>query len=274
MSVEKSPATYSQGPNFTFILGNIPPTIPHRSIRTGDQFTMKAFKKGFQACCFDGVKRHTVNPRCPVIPLGHLVGFPKRFHLADVNVQSPKPPGLVGLRLQVNLPPQVLQTDGRLCHLTLASRVVGRSLALGLLRSPVITRFIATANPSATLSSSANFPGSPVIWPTLLRQFLGGTRRVSPVARHVLATVLSLSPRRSEMPLQPACGTSCCLRPMIGGSASGAMHFRGHLCVHFRYGPVTRSPSHGWLCRWASSTRFPSYLPSKLQGLWLLPWRD
>jgi len=152
--------------------------------------------------------------------------------------------------------------------------VVGRSLALGLLRSPVITRFIATTNPSATLSSSANFPGPPVIWPTLLRQFLGGTRRASPVAQHVLVTVLSLSPRRSEMPLQPACGASYRLRPMIGGSASGAMNFRGHLCVHSRYGPVTRSPSHGWLCRWASGTRFPSYLPSKLQGLWLLPWQD
>jgi hypothetical protein len=114
----------------------------------------------------------------------------------------------------------------------------------------------------------------PVIWPTLLRQFLGGTRRASPVARHVLVTVLSLSPRRSEMPLQPACGTSCRLRPIVVGSASGAMNFRGHLCVHSRYGPVTRSPSPGWLCRWASSTRFPSYLPSKLQGLWLLPWQD
>ena len=178
---------------------------------------MNAFKKGFQACCFDGVKRHTVNPRCPVIPLGHLVGLLKRFHLADVNIQSPKPPGLVGLRLQVNLPPQVLQTDGRLYHLALASRVVGRSLAIGLLRSPVITRFIATTNPSATLSSSANFPGPPVIWPTLLRQFLGGTRRASPVAQHVLATVLSLPPRRSDTSPQPACGASCCLRPTDRG---------------------------------------------------------
>jgi hypothetical protein len=60
---------------------------------------VNAFKKGFQACCFDGLKRHTVNPWCPVIPLGHLVGLLKRFHLADVNIQSPKPPGLVGLPL-------------------------------------------------------------------------------------------------------------------------------------------------------------------------------
>ena len=24
--------------------------------------------------------------------------------------------------------------------------------------------------------------------------------------------------------------------------------FRGHLCIHFRYSPMTRSPSQGWLC--------------------------
>jgi len=28
------------------------------------------------------------------------------------------------------------------------------------------------------------------------------------------------------------------------------------------------------LCRWASDTWFPSYLPSKLQGFWFLPWQD
>src|SRR5215469_3615424 len=27
-------------------------------------------------------------------------------------------------------------------------------------------------------------------------------------------------------------------------------------------------------CRWASGHWFPSSLPSKLQGFWLLPWRD
>ena len=149
-------------------------------------------------------------------------------------------------------------------------------LAIGLLRSPVITRFIATTNPSATLSPSANSREPPVIWPTLLRQFLGGTRRASPVAQHVLATVLSLPPRRSDSRRlsQPA-ALSCSLRPYGRGlGLRGYSFFRGHLCVHFRYGPVTRSPSHGWPCRWASDTRFPSYLPSKLQGFWLLPGQD
>src|ERR1700674_5342716 len=48
-----------------------------------------------------------------------------------------------------------------------------------------LLRFIATADPAATLSSSADFPVLPVIRPTLLRRFLAGTRRVSPVAQHV-----------------------------------------------------------------------------------------
>jgi len=46
---------------------------------------------------------------------------------------------------------------------------------------------------------SVHFPLLTVIEPTLLQEFLPGTRRASPVARHVLATVLSLPPRRSEL---------------------------------------------------------------------------
>src|SRR5271167_2800484 len=57
-----------------------------------------------------------------------------------------------------------------------------------------LLRFIANTDPSATLSPSTDFPGSPVIRSTLLRRFRAGTRRVSPVARHVLATVLPLPP--------------------------------------------------------------------------------
>jgi hypothetical protein len=55
----------------------------------------------------------------------------------------------------------------------------------------LIRRFITTTSPTATLSSSTAFPVWPVIRSTLLRRFLGGTRRVSPVASHVLVTVLS-----------------------------------------------------------------------------------
>ena len=42
-----------------------------------------------------------------------------------MDVQSPKLPGRLSLRLDVYSPPQVLQIDGRLCHLVLAFLVVG-----------------------------------------------------------------------------------------------------------------------------------------------------
>ena len=91
-----------------------------------------------------------------------------------------------------------------------------------------LLRFIASTDPSATLSSSADFPVSPVIRPTLLRRFRAGTRRVSPVAQHVLVTVLSLPPRRGEQPCRSVFGWSFCLRPTVAGSTLGDIHFRGH----------------------------------------------
>src|SRR6202044_615240 len=42
-----------------------------------------------------------------------------------MDVQSPELPGRLSLRLDVYSPPQVLQIDGRLCHLVLAFLVIG-----------------------------------------------------------------------------------------------------------------------------------------------------
>src|ERR1700726_2674878 len=42
-----------------------------------------------------------------------------------MDVQSPEPPGRFSLRLDVYSPPQVLQINGRLCHLVLAFPYVG-----------------------------------------------------------------------------------------------------------------------------------------------------
>src|SRR3981081_247641 len=96
-----------------------------------------------------------------------------------------------------------------------------------------LLRFIATTDPAATLSSSADFPVLPVIQPTLLRRFRAGTRRASPVALHVLVTVLSLPPRRGEHPYRSVFGCSCGLRPPVEGSALGDTHFRGHNAFTF-----------------------------------------
>src|ERR1700746_3661038 len=98
----------------------------------------------------------------------------------------------------------------------------------GPLAPRTFLRFLATADPAVTLSSSADFPVLPVIRPTLLRRFLAGARRASPVAQHVLVTVLSLPPRRGEQPHQSVFGCSCCLRPPVAGSTLGVTHFLGH----------------------------------------------
>ena len=42
--------------------------------------------------------------------------------------------------------------------------------------------------------------------------------------------------------------------------------FRGHLCVHSRYVPMTCSPSLGWLCRSTPCASFPPRMRSWLQG--------
>src|SRR6516162_6274133 len=70
-----------------------------------------------------------------------------------------------------------------------------------------ILRFIASPDPSATLSSSADFPGLPVIRPTLLRRFLAGTRRVSPGQALVLEDVPVPDTQPDEILVQvTACG--------------------------------------------------------------------
>ena len=118
---------------------------------------------------------------------------------SHMDVQSPELPGRLGLRLDVYSPPQVLQIDGRLCHLV-PCLPCGRRLykQQGSFAPRALPRLNATASPSVTLSPSIDFPVEPVIRSTLLRRFRAGTRGASPVARHVLATVLSLPPRRSE----------------------------------------------------------------------------
>jgi hypothetical protein len=117
-----------------------------------------------------------------------------------MNIQSPKPPCLIRLRLQVYLPSQVLQINGRLYHLAPASqccrKIVNSRVPLLPGRYPG-SSLIWTRPPPSRLST--HFPLFTVIESTLLQKFLPGTRRASPVARYALVTVLSLPPRRSEL---------------------------------------------------------------------------
>jgi len=73
--------------------------------------------------------------------------------------------------------------------------------------------------------------------------------------------VLPLPPRRSESTRRSGFVNPCCLRPNEEGSASGVFLCRGHLWVHLRCGPVTRSPSYRWLCQ-SASDHLVSLLPA------------
>jgi hypothetical protein len=64
-------------------------------------------------------------------------------------------------------------------------------------------------------------------------------------------------PAEIKMPRRSDFGTPCCLRPSVAGSALGLTHFRGHLRVYFRYGPVTRNPPKGDLVDRLQSLGFP-----------------
>src|SRR6516165_11943879 len=66
------------------------------------------------------------------------------------------------------------------------------------------------------------FPGLHRLYGFLLRRFLAGARRASPVARCILVIVLSLPPRQSVPPHRSVGDVPCCLRPINGGSASEA----------------------------------------------------
>src|SRR6202030_4194134 len=92
-----------------------------------NQFLPEPLEPCLQPFGFEGLKRNSVNSRSAVVLWAQPIGFAQRLQLADMHIQSPKPPGRFGLRLAVYPPPQVLQTNGRLCHFAPAFRVVGGS---------------------------------------------------------------------------------------------------------------------------------------------------
>src|SRR5215831_5360172 len=99
--------------------------------------------------------------------------------------------------------------------------LIKTACAAGPLGSAGITPLRRYYGPSRHRLVFPRFPAFAVIRGTLLPPFPGGTRTVSPVAQHALATVLPLPPRRSEMRLQPDCLIACCLRLEQKGSAFG-----------------------------------------------------
>ena len=155
---------------FSVLLSDLHSSIPHRLIRTLDQFGAQLLDKGLPASHLDLLERDPIDSRGSVVFLSDQIGGLDRLHLADVPVQAPKAPGRLGLRLDIDPPSQVLQTDGRLYHLTPAFLFDrGVTEQQGPLAPRALPRFFATTDPAATLSPWADFPVVPVIRPTFGR---------------------------------------------------------------------------------------------------------
>src|SRR6266566_6228364 len=135
-------------------------------------------------------------------------------------------------------------SDSQPCRLL--TLLLGRYSASALIRThppPSRRRSISRLSRLYDLPCSGDFsPGR-----GRLLQLLGMS--LSPCCRFHPAEVMV--PCRSDF------GTPCCLHPSVAGSALGAIHFRGHIHVHCRYGPVTRDLPEGDLVDRLQDFGFP-----------------
>jgi hypothetical protein len=152
------------------------------------------------------------------------------------------------LRLGVYLPSQVLQIIRRFYHVALASRVAGRithSRAASLRGHCPASSLLSTRLTPSRLRPLSRCPrlyGLPSF-----RRFRSGTRRVSPVAQHVLVTMPSIT-TPPECPSASVCSVPCCLRQVIAGSASRAESFKA-TSRSLALRPGDSPPSFRWRCR-------------------------
>ncbi len=166
---------------------------------------------------------------------------------SHMDVQSPELPGRLGLRLDVYSPPQVLQFDGRICHLVLAFLVVGdftnsrapslrgRYPASPLLRThPSPSRLRSTSR----LSRLYDRPCS--------GDFAPGRGRLLQLLGMSLPPCCRFHPAEVKEPHRSDFGSPCSLRPPGEDSAFGATHFRGR-SLSLR--PGDSSSSRGRRCR-------------------------
>src|SRR6185312_2000145 len=136
------------------------------------QFTPDLPEEGLYALRLDGLEGHPVRAGSTLIGFGHLVRRTQRLHLADVNIQPPEPPLRFRLRLDIQLPPQVLQGNRRLYHPACLPSCRKHLTHQGPFAPRALLRFIASTGPSDSRSTSIAFPVLPVIRPTFFRCFV------------------------------------------------------------------------------------------------------
>ena len=180
--------------------------------------------------------------RCEYPPQGSR-GFYIRAHRA---LLPPHAPDMLTVRIQaIDGTGTFTLPDFQPCRLLTLLR--GRYSASQLLRThppPSRRRSISRLSRLYDLPCSGDFaPGRGG-----LLQLLGMS--LSPCCR--------FHPAEVQVPHRSDFGTPCSLRPSDAGSALGSIHYRGHIRVHCRYGPVTRDLPKGDLVDRLQDLGFPS----------------
>src|ERR1700730_1623991 len=184
-----------------------------------------------------------------------------------MDVQTPEPPGRLSLRLDVYSPSQVLQIVGRLCHLVLAFLIAGEvtnNRAPSLRGHCSASSLLQTHPPPSRrrsisrLSRLYDLPCS--------SDFSPGEEGFSSCLACPCHRAVAFTPPRSR----------CRIGQISAPHAAFALRLRARLPGCFVFGATSPFPSfrpgdsrspQGRPCRWASESRFPSTLPSKLRGV-------
>jgi len=151
-----------------------------------------------------------------------------------------------------------LQIDGRLCHLVLAFLMVVdfTNSRAPLLRSRYSASSLIRTHPPPSRLRSISRLGRLCDLPCS-GDFAPGRGGLLQLLGMSLPPCCRFHPAEVKEPLRSDFGSPCCLRPPVVGSAFGVTHFRGHFCVHFHYGPVTRNLPRGDLVDRLQSLGFP-----------------
>src|ERR1700680_85328 len=119
-----------------------------------------------------------------------------------------------------------MQTDGRLCHLTLAFLVVGASKQQGRFAPRTLLRFIAITGPAATLSPFHRFPGVTGYTASLCSaDFAAGRGGLLQLLGASLSSCCRYNPAGVVHRLGQIFDSPYCLRPIKESSASGVHVF-------------------------------------------------
>ena len=151
-----------------------------------------------------------------------------------------------------------MQINGRLYHLVLASliaRDITNSRAPSLHRRYSASPLLRTHPPPSRLRSTSRF-GRLYDLPCS-GDFSPGRGGLLQLLGMSLPPCCRFHPAEVTTPHQSDFGSPCCLHPSDVGSAFGSFHFRGHICVHCRYGPVARNLPKGDLVDRLQSLGFP-----------------